>query len=144
MWSLTPSLVSLLLHSHIFRVEAEDHWWTGSLRSILSFFLLGLLGFEVRSLHLIGRYFSAWTMPPASFALVILDLGSYVLPRLTWTVIFLFYAFHSRWDDKHAPPGPTFFCQNRVSLTSLPRLALNCNPPNLCLPKAGSVLTDGV
>jgi hypothetical protein len=38
-------------------------------------------------------------MPPALFALIILELGSHFLCRPVWTTILLFYASCPPWED---------------------------------------------
>jgi hypothetical protein len=50
-------------------------------------------------------------MPPALFALVILEIGSHFLPRLVCTTIILFKVYHHCWDNRYVPsPLPcTFF-----------------------------------
>jgi hypothetical protein len=58
-------------------------------------------------------------MPPALFALFILEIRSPFFPRLTWTMILLFYTslhygmththFPPLWDDRCTPPHPAFF-----------------------------------
>jgi hypothetical protein len=40
------------------------------------------------------RNSTTWAIPPSLHALVILEIGSPFLPRQTWTLIILFYAFH--------------------------------------------------
>jgi hypothetical protein len=55
----------------------------------VTFFLFGV-EFELRASHLLGRSSTAWAMLPAFFALVILQIWSHFLPRLAWTMIFLF------------------------------------------------------
>jgi hypothetical protein len=44
---------------------------------------------------LIGKDSTIWSKPPALFALVIFEIVSWVLLRLAWPVILLFYASHS-------------------------------------------------
>jgi hypothetical protein len=68
------------------------------------------------------------------FALVILEIGSHLLPRSTWTTI-LFYTSHHHWDDRCILPHPAFFCWHRVSQTILPGVGLpGTVPPFLSLP----------
>jgi hypothetical protein len=55
----------------------------------------GLLGFE-RASHLLDRCSTVWAIPPALFALVILEVRAHFLPRQTWTTILLF-AYHLTW-----------------------------------------------
>jgi hypothetical protein len=74
-------------------------------------------------------------MAPALFALVILEIGSCFLPRVTWTAVFLFYASCCSWDDGCVPLYPVFFSvEMGVSQTLLPVLAWNCDPSPLSLP----------
>jgi hypothetical protein len=42
-------------------------------------------------------------MPPALFALVILEIGGCFLPRPAWTMLLLFYASYHSWDDRCTP-----------------------------------------
>jgi hypothetical protein len=55
-------------------------------------------------------------MPPALFALVVLEIGSYFLSRPAWTAILLFYSFLCSWDDV-CTITPSFFYWDRVSRT---------------------------
>jgi hypothetical protein len=71
--------------------------------------ILATLGFELRALCLLGRCSTVRATPTSLFALVILEIVFCFLPRLAWTSIFLSYASHCSWDDKHVPPGPAFF-----------------------------------
>jgi hypothetical protein len=61
--------------------------------------LLLIMGFESRASHLQGRYSTFWAMLPALFTLVILKIGSYFLPKPTWTVILLFCVSQHCWHD---------------------------------------------
>jgi hypothetical protein len=48
-------------------------------------------------------------MPPALFALVILETGSCFMSRPAWTVIFLpTYAFHHHWNGREMEPHKLF------------------------------------
>jgi hypothetical protein len=51
------------------------------------------------------------------------------LPRLTRTMIFLFYTSHCSWDDRNTPSWPDFS-------VFLPLLALNWDLPQLGLPSS--------
>jgi hypothetical protein len=73
--------------------------------------------------------FIAWATPATLFALVILEIWSYFLPRPPWTVILLFYASFGHWDDRCMPPWLDFFHWGSSS-----SLAQNHNPPNLSFP----------
>jgi hypothetical protein len=96
--------------------------------SIIIFFLvtilfsaLVVLGFELRAVSLVGRCSISWATPLALFALAILEIRSYFLPRLCWAMIFLFYASCCYW-----------LTWGLVNF--LPGLALNFGPPDLSLP----------
>jgi hypothetical protein len=88
---------------------------------------------ELKVLHLLVRVSTTLTMPPHLFALVILDIESPFLSRPTWTRIFLFYASHYYWDNRHAPPNPDFSHWDVVWQTFLPKLYWNHDPDNLSL-----------
>jgi hypothetical protein len=49
-----------------------------------------ILGFELRASCFLGRYSTAWAIPPVVCAQVIFELGSHFLSKLAWNVIFLF------------------------------------------------------
>jgi hypothetical protein len=51
---------------------------------------LALLIFHLRVFHLLGRYFTTWTTPPATFAVGYFDIGSCFMPWPAWTSILLF------------------------------------------------------
>jgi hypothetical protein len=59
-------------------------------------------------------------MPPALFALVILEIGSHYLHphRIAWTII-LFYASYHSWWQAHAT-APSFFVLTRDLMNFLP------------------------
>jgi hypothetical protein len=80
---------------------------TVTMQEMLFFFLVVVLGFELRALYLLGRSSTAGTMPPALFALIILDIGSCFLPRPAWTSIFLCYT-------SRGLPFPASFCSDGV------------------------------
>jgi hypothetical protein len=61
-------------------------------------FLAGL-GFELKALHLLGRHYTFWAMPPALFALVIFLIER---PRSSYL------HFPCSWDDRYTPPHPAF------------------------------------
>jgi hypothetical protein len=52
-----------------------------------------VLGFELRTSHLLSRHSIAWVIPTALFTLVILEIVSHFLSKSGYTVILLFYAF---------------------------------------------------
>jgi hypothetical protein len=62
---------------------------------------------------LLGRCFITWAIHPVLFALVILDIWNVIF---AWakSEIFLFYASHHSWDDRHMLPCLAFFCWNGV------------------------------
>jgi hypothetical protein len=77
-------------------------------------FVLAVLGFELRTFHLIGRHSTTWAMAPAGFALVIFEIGSCVLlanldhdPPI--------YASH-----RYMPSHPAFSCWDWVLQTFCP------------------------
>jgi hypothetical protein len=37
-----------------------------------------------------GQHSTAWAIPPAHFALVILEIGSFFMPQQVWTIVFQF------------------------------------------------------
>jgi hypothetical protein len=45
-----------------------------------------VLEFELRFPHWLGKCSTTWAMPPVLFALVILEIGSWLLSRPAWTV----------------------------------------------------------
>jgi hypothetical protein len=68
------------------------------------YYYLIILAFELSSLSLLGRQFTAFTMPQTLFSLVILEIGSCFLPRPAWNAILLSHSFHHSCDDRHALP----------------------------------------
>jgi hypothetical protein len=69
---------------------------------------LVILGFELRALHLLGRYSTSWLMPPVLLFLVIFEMESCFLPKQVWTTVLLFYTFCHSWDDRYVTPCPAF------------------------------------
>jgi hypothetical protein len=57
---------------------------------------------------LLGKSDTTSAMPSVLFALVILEIGSHILPRLAWTAILLFCVPHHSCDDRHMLPCPAF------------------------------------
>jgi hypothetical protein len=105
-------------------------------RILVFVFVFSVLKLKLRALKLLCRHSTTWATSPPFFALVIFQAGSHLffffLPRQACTVIFLPSASHVArtigtghhaqlidWDG-----GVTNF---------LPGMALNCNPPDLCL-----------
>jgi hypothetical protein len=67
---------------------------------IFFFSYLMVLGLELKALCLLSTCSAAWAMPLALFTLVILEIGSWFLPRLTWISIFLLFKTSLQcWDD---------------------------------------------
>jgi hypothetical protein len=64
-------------------------------------FFVAILGFEFRPLHLPGRHSTAWATPPALSVLVILEIDSCFLPRLTWTSSFKLYTIAGMTGTQH-------------------------------------------
>jgi hypothetical protein len=59
------------------------------------------------------------------------------LPRPARTLIFLSYASHHHWNNRHVPPHTAFFHRDgvlRIFFFLKPGLTWNCDPPNLSLP----------
>jgi hypothetical protein len=71
-------------------------------------FIFAVLGFELRTLHLLSRYSTTWVIPPALLLWVIFEIGYHFILRPPWTTILRFMFSHS-WDDKCMPPCPTFY-----------------------------------
>jgi hypothetical protein len=94
-------------------------WWYWSLNSGLT--------------CLLDRNSTTWATPLDLFALVILEIGSWFLPRLAFTAILLFYASCCSLDDRHVSPCKVFSPWGDILQTFLPGLAWNCDPPNLNL-----------
>jgi hypothetical protein len=51
-------------------------------KGLCFFFFWAVQGFELRGLYLLGRCPTAYATHPAPFALVILEIGSCLLPRV--------------------------------------------------------------
>jgi hypothetical protein len=67
------------LHSHQLLTVSPIHCTFSKskiLDTLLFFFFSGGTGFELRTLHWLGRCSTTWAMPPAIFALVIFKIGS--------------------------------------------------------------------
>jgi hypothetical protein len=100
-------------------------------------FLIFIGGSQLRvALCLFGRHFTTWIMPspshPLFFALVIFQIGSSIFAQ-DWpqTAILLTIPPIARTTD--AKHYAQLVGWDGVSLIFLPRLAFNCNPPNLHL-----------
>jgi hypothetical protein len=86
-------------------------------------------GFELRaSCLLAGAIRPQLCLQPALFALVILEIGSYVLPRPTWIESLLLYSFHCCWDDRCVPPHLVFSVEMRFHIWSWTKI-LPSQPP---------------
>jgi hypothetical protein len=68
----------------------------------------------------VGRCSVDWTIPPALFFPVILDIGSCFLHRLAWTAILLFCTSHHCCNDTYVPVCSVFFHWDKVSWTFCP------------------------
>jgi hypothetical protein len=75
---------------------------------------LAVQGIELRASSLPGRCSTAWATLLVFFALIILEIGSCVLPRLAWIGILLFKAPCHSWDGRHKPPHTALFCWDGV------------------------------
>jgi hypothetical protein len=73
-------------------------------------------------------------MSLAIFAVLILEIGSHFLPRLSWTAVLLCYISHCSWDDRCMSPCPPFFCWDGVQTFFFVWLIWNSNPQDLSLP----------
>jgi hypothetical protein len=102
----------VILHLLVWIFGYCFHQWTDRFENTMSIFSLSLslflvvLGFELGFSWLLGRSSIIWAMPPAFFALVILELESHFLSQLAWIIILLFYTSWPHWDDRCAPPHP--------------------------------------
>jgi hypothetical protein len=78
----------------------------------------------------------AWATLPAIFALVMLDIDSYFLPRLVWSVILLFFLsfLPSLGWQGMCHHAELFSIEMESCQLFLPWLAWSCNPPNPSLP----------
>jgi hypothetical protein len=72
-------------------------------------YFLTVLGFELRASNLLDRTSNTQATLPSFFTLVILEIRSYFLPRLAWTMTLLFYTSYLHWDDRHIPLCPALF-----------------------------------
>jgi hypothetical protein len=76
---------------------------------LFHFFLLTVLGFELRVLCLLGKYSTIWTMLPALFA-----LGSFSdsFSLFAWAGLRLqssYLCLLCSWDLRHVPPCPAYW-----------------------------------
>jgi hypothetical protein len=85
--------------------------------------LLLFLLFELRALLLVGKHSYHLSHASSPFALLILEIGSCFLSVLVWTMIRLFRASHSSWDDRCEPPCLAFLPFRLGSLRLSPELA---------------------
>jgi hypothetical protein len=67
-------------------------------------FCLIVLKCKLRASCSLGRHSTSWVTTPVLFALLVLEIGSCFLPRLTWTTVHLFYASFC-----HLDATPSFF-----------------------------------
>jgi hypothetical protein len=104
--------------------------WTVTWKRREPFFFLEVLGFELRSLHLLGRCSTAWTMPTTLSTLVILELG---LLFAQWSLYYnsSIMGFPPYLDNRPAP--------HPVEIRSVKHFfgrvweIWNCDPPDLSL-----------
>jgi hypothetical protein len=92
------------------------------------FFLLAVLGFELKALHLLGRHLPLKPHPLSCFSYFSGGVSHFCLDRSGPQFDLCFP--HS-WDKRHMPPCPAFFVD--MGFCFLPRLALNLDPPDLYL-----------
>jgi hypothetical protein len=80
----------------------------------LCIFFLAILGFELKTLHLLGRHSTAWAVPPILFALVESSSHFFALAGLDQDPPT--YASHIGMTATM----PSFLCWNKVLLTFCP------------------------
>jgi hypothetical protein len=106
------------------------------------YYYLAVLGFELRALFLPGRCTITWTTPPALFALDIFRILSRIYawtgldhdpPNYTSSKAGMTGVYH---HTLKAVPHPAFYRLRWSLVDFLPGLALNSNPPDLCLPSS--------
>jgi hypothetical protein len=118
-----------ILHenNYYYFLRAHYVWW-------LIFFFKGIvLGFEIRTLHLLGKCSRA--MHLTLFVLVIFEMGSRFMPRLLWTAELLF-VFLWIVGVTAALCLTQPLVEMGVSQTFLTQLVLKYNPPNCHLPSS--------
>jgi hypothetical protein len=99
--------------------------------SLPLFFFLVVLGFELQALCFLGRRATIWATSPDLFTPLFLELGSHFLPRLTWTMIILFYLYNiAGWQVCTIMPRLLVEMGTRELFAWL---AVNHNPPDLSL-----------
>jgi hypothetical protein len=91
------------------------------------------LVFELRASCSWERHSTTWAITSTLFGLVVLEVGSHFLPRLSRIMIILFHASHCHCIDSSVTLCTTIGWDG-VSQTFLPWLALNHDPPHLSLP----------
>jgi hypothetical protein len=85
-----PSTVSYKSEDYLLTFPFVLQKYFHAKNSVIITIFLAVLGVEFRALYMPGRRYTTWAMPPALFALVIFELESSFMPRLTWTVTLLF------------------------------------------------------
>jgi hypothetical protein len=74
------------------------------LNSVHKFFFFCSTWVWIQSFMLAGQVLYCLNHASALFVLAVLEIGSCILPKPTWTVILLFYIFLCSWDDRCIPP----------------------------------------
>jgi hypothetical protein len=89
----------------ILHLPAQLHW------SLLFWYT----GVWIQGFMLGRQVLTAWATPLTPFPLVILEIGSCLLPRLAWTTV----ASCCHWDDRYTPWHPAFSCWDRSVMNFL-------------------------
>jgi hypothetical protein len=89
------SLVMTIFSSVVSTILLHIYLFFFSIFIFLSFFFsFAVLGFEFRTLLLLGSYSTIWATPTALFMLVIFELGSHFTSRPAWTAVLLLVLPH--------------------------------------------------
>jgi hypothetical protein len=105
-----------------------------SYQVLVIFFFTAILGFKLRTLHLLGRLSTSWATLPSHFALVIFEIGIcfFCLGQSgPWSFYYKLIAIAERWQVWTTVPS---YWLRWGLMNFLPALAMNSDPPWFPLP----------
>jgi hypothetical protein len=113
-------LTATLTYIFLFFMMNTQYW-------ILGNFFLAVLGFELRTLCLLGEH-STLSLLPSPFL-----LWSFTLLRASFRLSSSYLCLPHSWDHRHVPLCLAY-CLRWGLANFLPRLTSNCHLPDFCFP----------